>query len=75
MGLNRRADRDADARTAVDEDRVLAAGEHQVGPSGQLGAMRPIAVAHAVNQPPHGHLGARPLALDPSHAGAALGGG
>lgn len=61
--------------TAVDEDRLLAAGEHQIGPSGELGAVQAVAIAHAMDQPPHGHFGARPLALDPGHAGAALGGG
>lgn len=60
--------------TAVDEDLLLGAGEHQVGPSGEFAAMQLVAVAHRLDQPPHGNLGARLLTLNPGHAGAALGG-
>lgn len=61
--------------TSVDEDHLLAAGEHQVRPPGQLRAVQAVAVAQAVNEPADQHFGAGSLALDAGHAGAAFGGG
>jgi hypothetical protein len=34
----------------------LEAWEHDIGFAGEIGDMKPIAIAHSVDQPPHDHF-------------------
>lgn len=54
-------------KTSVDEDHLASAGKGQIRAAGQIFAMEPIAVPHAVRQTAHDHFQARILALDRLH--------
>lgn len=57
-------------KTAMHENDLAQAGEGQVWFAGKLGGIKPVAEAHAMDQPPDDHLG---LAAAIPHAGHALG--
>lgn len=60
---------------AVDENRLAAAGENDIRPSGQVLAMEAIAVAHGVETAADNHLRLGVATLDRLHDAPALLGG
>jgi|SRR5579871_4833947 len=57
---------------AVDEDDLTLGTEHEVGSPRKVGLVQPIAVSHAMNEPPDQHLRLRILRAHQTHLLAAV---
>lgn len=58
--------------TAMHEDYTLQAGEDQIGRARQITSVQPVAIAHAVDEPPNNPLRLSVHAPDPRHTARPL---
>ena len=60
-------------KASMDENSLLAACEYQVRLADQISSVKPVAIAHAMNQFTDGQFWAGILPTDKGHPGTALG--